>query len=733
MASIFVFGLVQLSQISDGATMEFRSGWVPYVGVDFSFILDGYSTLFLLMISGIGSLIFLFSQEYMNSHKNRVKFYAWMLAFSGAMIGLVTSANLIILFLFWEMTTITSFFLIGLKDEEQDPPWNAIQAFTITLVGGLAMLAGFLLIYDVLGTMEISEIAMRAPELHASNLLIPIVVLIMLGIFTKSALIPFHTWLPRAMVAPTPVSAYLHSATMVTGGVFLTGRFLSVFGGVQTWETMGLVGGLATLMMGGIIALKQTDLKALLAYSTISQLGIMVALYSIGTEAAALAATIHLISHAIFKGGLFLVVGIVEHMTGSRDLDRVGGLAGISPLLAIIATLLVLSSGAVPPLAGFVSKELMLEASINSTGLERWLLLIVLVAGSIVTLAYSLKFLIPTFFNQPSKPIDSIRRIPRILFIAPGVLAGLSLVFGVFPQLLGPNLLQPAMLAITGEQRVVHLAFWNGFNLPFGFTIVSIVFGFVTFKLLNRINRILVFVTSRSIFDGAYQHFLGFTYNAPPRIFWYLQNGDIRYYITSMVIFLGILVFAAFYVAEEISLRFLLEVDNLNPLGIILAVFLGLLGLLLVTRKGRLEAVFSLGMIGMTIAAIFGLYSAPDLALTQILVELLMIVLFVLVLMRTLKMFNRGSRGPRLGFDLIISIFFGAIVSVALMGVLSTPQTSSIATFFVDNSLIQANAKNIVNTILIDFRGFDTMGEITVIGIAALSCLTMLRSPSEED
>jgi multicomponent Na+:H+ antiporter subunit A len=289
------------------------------------------------------------------------------------------------------------------------------------------------------------------------------------------------------------------------------------------------------------------------------------------------------------------------------------------------------------------------------------------------------------------------------------------------------------MLAITGEQRVVHLAFWNGFNLPFGFTIVSIVFGFVTFKLLNRINRILVFVTSRSIFDGAYQHFLGFTYNAPPRIFWYLQNGDIRYYITSMVIFLGILVFAAFYVAEEISLRFLLEVDNLNPLGIILAVFLGLLGLLLVTRKGRLDAVFSLGMIGMTIAAIFGLYSAPDLALTQILVELLMIVLFVLVLMRTLRMFNRGSRGPRLGFDLIISIFFGAIVSVALMGVLSTPQTSSIATFFVDNSLIQANAKNIVNTILIDFRGFDTMGEITVIGIAALSCLTMLRSPSEED
>ncbi|SVD48675.1 uncharacterized protein METZ01_LOCUS401529, partial [marine metagenome] len=274
LASIFVFGLVQLAQISDGTTMEFRSEWVPYMGVDFSFILDGYSTLFLLMVSGIGSLIFLFSHEYMNSHKNRVKFYAWMLAFSGAMIGLVTSANLITLFLFWEMTTIASFFLIGLQDEEQDASWNAIQAFTLTLVGGLAMLAGFLLIYDALGTMEISEIAMRASELHASNLLIPSAVLIMFGVFTKSALIPFHTWLPRAMVAPTPVSAYLHSATMVIGGVFLVGRFLSIFGGVQIWETMGLVGGLATLIMGGVIALKQTDLKALLAYSTISQLGI---------------------------------------------------------------------------------------------------------------------------------------------------------------------------------------------------------------------------------------------------------------------------------------------------------------------------------------------------------------------------------------------------------------------------------------------------------------------------
>jgi multicomponent Na+:H+ antiporter subunit A len=703
------------------------------MGVAFSFVLDGYSTIFLLMISGIGSLIFLFSDEYMNSHKHRVKFYVWMLAFSGAMIGLVTSANLIILFLFWEMTTITSFFLIGLQDEEQDSTWNAIQAFTLTLIGGLAMLAGFLLIYDVLGTMEIPEITMRASELLASNSLIPIVVLIMLGVFTKSALIPFHTWLPRAMVAPTPVSAFLHSATMVTGGVFITGRFLSVFSGVQTWEMMGLVGGLATLLMGGILALKQTDLKALLAYSTISQLGIMVALYSIGTESAALAATIHLISHAIFKGGLFLVVGIVEHMSGTRDLNRLGGLAKASPLLAIIATLLVLSSGAVPPLVGFVSKELMLEAAINPTGLEGWLLLIVLVAGSIVTLAYSLKFLIPTFFSQPSKPIDSIKRIPRILFLAPGVLAGLSLLFGVIPQLLGPNLLEPAMLAITGEQRVVHIVFWNGFNLPFGFTIIATIFGFVSFKLLNRINKTLVLITSRSVFDEGYQHFVRFTYNAPPRIFWYLQNGDIRCYITAIVVFLGILVLAAFSVAEGISLRFLLELGSLNPVGTILAVFLGLLSLMLVTRKGRLEAVFSLGMIGMAIAVIFALYSAPDLALTQILVELLMIVLFVLVFIKTLRMFNRNSTGQLNVLHMIISIFFGGIVSVTLMAVLSTPQTSSIATFFVDNSLIQANAKNIVNTILIDFRGFDTMGEITVIGIAALSCFAMLRSSKEGD
>ncbi len=733
LALVFVCGLIQLPSIADGNIIEFRSVWIPYMGVDLSFVLDGYSILFLLMISGIGSLIFLFSQGYMSSHKHRIKFYVWMLAFSGAMIGLITSANLIILFIFWEMTTITSFFLIGLEDEQKDSCWNAIQAFTITVVGGLAMLAGFLLIYDALGTMEIADIAMRASELHANNSSILIAVLIMFGIFTKSALIPFHTWLPRAMVAPTPVSAYLHSATMVTGGVFLTARFLSVFSGVPTWEIMGLVGGLITLIVGGVLALKQTDLKALLAYSTISQLGIMVALYSVGTETAALAATIHLISHAIFKGGLFLVVGIVEHISGTRDIDRLGGLAGVSPVLAIIATLLVLSSGAVPPLVGFVSKELMLEASIHPTGLEGWLLLIILVVGSIVTLAYSLKFLIPTFFNQCSNPIESIKGVPLNLVFAPGILAVLSLVFGIAPQLLGGNLLEPAMLAITGEQMVLHLTIWNGFSLPFGFTMATILLGFVTYKLLNKLNKPLILVTSRSIFDGAYQHFVRFTYDLPPRVFWYLQNGDIRFYTAAIVMFLGILVISAFYIAEDIPLTVLREVSNLNPLGIILSALLGLLGLLLVTRKRRLESVFALGMIGMTIAAIFAIYSAPDLALTQILVELLMIVLFVLVLIKTLRMFNREDKSQLIGLNLAISIFFGAIISVTLLAVISTSETVSISTFFVDNSLIQANAKNVVNTILIDFRAFDTLGEITVIGIAALGCFAMLRSPSGKD
>jgi multicomponent Na+:H+ antiporter subunit A len=730
-ASLFGLALAYLPRIADGGFVHFSYDWVNDAGVNFSFLLDGYSMFFTLLVAGMGTLIFFYSQEYMSRHPHRLKFYAWMLAFTGSMLGLVTSANLIVLYVFWEATTICSFFLIGLSDKEEQSRASAVQALVITSLGGLAMLAGFLLIYVAVGTFELPEIWARADAIRDSALAVPIAVLVGLGVVTKSAMVPFHIWLPSAMVAPTPVSAYLHSATMVKAGVFLAARMTPVFHGMAEWEGMLVGMGLVTLVVGGVLALRQTDLKALLAYSTVSQLGMMMALYGLGTELAAAAATLHLMSHATFKGAMFLIAGAVEHGTGTRNLERLGGLASAMPALATLATVAALSSGGIPPLNGFVSKEAMLGASLETEGWREWGVTATVVVGSAFTLAYSLRFLMGTFFGQ-ARDADVHPHKPSMGLLAPiGVLAAAMVALGVYPALTERMLMSPAVAAVTQQLVHVELGLWHGVTRPLMLSVAAIAAGVSIYMVTDALNEMLSPVAARRTFERAYTGAVGWVERGLPRVFWRLQNGDLRTYVVVIVLFvIGLTALAATRVAS-IPLSDLFEGAELGVLDYALASLLVVGGAAMIFRRGRLESVINLGFVGMLVVSVFALYSAPDLALTQVLVELVMVLLFVLAFRKMLRVFHVSKKATTLAIQAMISAAFGAFVSLILLAVLATPQHPSIAPYFLEQAPTEGHSKNVVNSILIDFRGYDTLGEITVIALAALAAFAIVRAIKE--
>ncbi|MQF69080.1 DUF4040 domain-containing protein [SAR202 cluster bacterium AD-804-J14_MRT_500m] len=731
MIALFGLALSQVPRISGGHPVVFSYQWVDELGVQFSFLLDGFSLLFVLLITAMGALIFFYSQEYMQKHPNSLKFYAWMLVFSGAMLGLVTASNLVVIYLFWEMTTISSFFLIGLTDQEEESRFNALQAMIVTTLGSLAMLAGFIILYQIFNTLEIAEIWARASELHGSSLAVPAAALIIIGVVAKSALMPFHIWLPSAMVAPTPVSAYLHSATMVTAGVFLVARLTPLFVGLNSWEVPIVTLGMGTLLIAGLLALRQQDLKALLAYSTVSQLGMMMALYALGTEVAALAASLHMLSHAVFKGGMFLVVGAIEHGVGTRDLRRLGGLISVMPVLGVIATLLALSSAGIPPLIGFVSKEALLEATLYAPGANGWLLPLLLAIGSVLTVAYSLKFLIGVFYGKARDSEINYHRIPLGLIVPPAFLAVVSVVFGIYPQMLTDTITIPAIRAVTQQDVHLYVALWHGLGLPLWISLGVISGGIVLFLNMSHLNDGLSPILLRKPVVTTYSRFVDLVNEPLIRLYRRVQHGDLRGYIVTIVIVTIVLVSFALMRSQTLLFKNLVDDVDLEVMDYGLAVLLMFSAIALAYRRTRLEGVFNLGLVGMLVVATFALYSAPDLALTLIVVEILTVVLFMLGLRKMLGMFNVDYRLSVRTLQILPSITFGAMVTLLVLWVLTTPQHSSIAPFFIENTEKIAHSKNVVNTILIDFRGFDTLGEITVIALAAIGVFAIAQAAKE--
>jgi NADH:ubiquinone oxidoreductase subunit 5 (subunit L)/multisubunit Na+/H+ antiporter MnhA subunit len=736
--------LVQLGgMLHAGQTPEFSTAWpAGEFGIRFALFADGWGWTFALLVSGIGTLICIYAQHYLHEHEPRARFFSYLLLFEGAMLGVVLSANLIALVVFWELTSAASFLLIGFWHEQERARYGAYKALLITALGGLALTAAVVLIFVAMRTVDLRELFARAGELQQHKLFVPILILLLLGVFTKSAQFPFHLWLPDAMQAPTPVSAYLHSATMVKAGVFLLGRVHPLFRGTAEWFWIVSVVGAVTMLIGAYGAVRKTDLKALLAYSTISQLGLITMLYGFGTEVAVLAATFHIFNHATFKAGLFLVVGIVDHETGTRDKRVLLKLGRFMPVTAALCGACALAGAGVPLLNGFLSKELFYEAATSqSAGLPGvWIALAV--GGSVFTFVYSMELFHGIFLSRRQELVATVLPEPDVHHAAPekhphdpgwgmlgpvAVLAAVCLLVGLWPGLIERALVEPAVAAIWQGPVKFHIALYHGITTPLMLSALTMAAGLVVYTQRHRLmaaQRQLAWpFTAHTIYDACVKGLVG----GATRLTDALQNGRLRFYLWMALLPMAVVAGLIFKAAAP-AIDWSGQGTNIVAAEAVLAGLLLVVTLAVVAvNRHRLAAVILLGAVGLLVSVFYLVMSAPDLALTQLLVEAVTMILFLLVLWNLPKSAAPlSSRGQRWR-DGVLAGVFGVVMCVAVLAATTANTAKPLADFFVESSLPRAGGRNVVNVILIDFRGFDTLGEITVLGIAALGAYALMK------
>lgn len=730
--------------VLDGqAVLEFQP-WVPEIGLNLGFRLDGLSLMFAGLIMGIGLLIILYASYYLSPQDSAAKFYAVMMLFMAAMLGVVLSDNLLLLVVFWELTSLSSFLLVGYWSHRADARAGARQALAVTGGGGLAMLAGFVLLGQIAGTFELSQMTGRAAEIQADPLFVPALLLILLGAFTKSAQFPFHFWLPDAMAAPTPVSAYLHSATMVKAGVFLLMRMYPVLAGSGWFEVIVTTAGLVTVLFAAFIALFKHDLKGLLAYSTVSHLGLVTFLVGLGSPLAAVAAVFHVLNHATFKASLFMIAGIVDHETHSRDMRQLGGLYRLMPWTATLSMVAAASMAGVPLTNGFLSKEMFFtEAVAGTAGLWAWLVPVAVTLAGVFSVAYSLRFVHDTYFNGPLGDVPNTHphepplgmKLPAMLLVT------LCILVGLLPALtFGPLVDVAATALVARPLPEYHLSIWHGFNLPLLMSVVALVAGVGLYLWLargRRLHRILSEdwfgpATGRQIFEASVSGLFGLAGRLSAK----LENGSLQRYVAFMVT-AAIVVGAAPLLGSGIGTG-ARELLPANPLAV--AIWLLLLATcvaLVVSHYQRFLAVVLVGVVGLATSLAFVSLSAPDLALTQLSVELVSTVLLLMGLALLPQHSPRESSAGRKLRDATLALAGGAGMSW-IAWLLLTRDHSSISWYFLENSIPLGGGSNVVNVILVDFRGYDTFGEITVLGIAAIGVLALMegmrtrRSPVDE-
>ena len=726
-AGIFLW-LLNQAELAPGPGVVEIWPWSPLPGVTLSFRLDGLSLLMALIISGVGALILFYAGAYMQGQAQAGRLYALLLAFMASMLGLVLADNLIALFIFWELTSITSFLLIGWHFQEGRSRAAALQALIVTGGGGLALMAGFVLIVLVGGTWEIGELAAQAGTLQDSALYLPILLLLWLGAASKSAQFPFHFWLPGAMVAPTPVSAYLHSATMVKAGVYLLARLSPALGGTNEWSLLFMVTGLVTLLLGAWLSLKQDDVKRMLAYSTVSSLGLLVTLLGLGTKLATEAAALYLLAHALFKGALFMVAGAVDHATGTRDLRRLRGLAGALPTVALAAGLAGLSMAGMPLLAGFAAKEFIYEAALFSGG-SVWLLTLLLLAGNVAFVVVAQQMTLRIFAGAPLR-FESFHAPAIPLWLAALAPAALGLALGLRPDVTA-TLAGAAARAIYGAPVTIQL-----FVLPDSVTpmlllsALTIVAGVLLYRRRLQLEPWLHWLDQgpRLGPERAFRRLVEGLPRFAERVTALQQNGRLRSYVLWIVgtwLLLLALTWAlrsapgapANLLARLADLRF-------HELILVLVILAGLASAMLANTLMTL--IVSLGVVGFGTAMVFILFGAPDLAMTQFSIETLGVILFVLVLYRLPGVVRLSPRRTVLR-DSILTGLAGAAVTLMILVITDAPLVSPLKTWFAGASEPLGHGHNVVNVILVDFRGFDTMGEITVLGIAAIGIFALLK------
>jgi multicomponent Na+:H+ antiporter subunit A len=727
-----IYFAVFIPATASGNVFSLSYDWAPTLGIRFSFLLDGLSLLFAILISGVGVLVVIYSAVYLAGHPHLGRFYAYILMFMGSMLGLVLADNLITLFVFWELTSLSSYLLIGFDHERETARAAALQALLVTGGGGLALLAGFLLIANIAGSMELSSLLRSGDVIRAHPLYAAVVLLVLAGAFTKSAQVPFHFWLPNAMEAPTPVSAYLHSATMVKAGVYLLARFTPILGGTEFWMVALTTAGVTTMIMGAFLALRQTDLKLILAYLTVSALGILVLFIGLGTSESIIAAVVFLLGHVLYKGALFLVVGIVDHETGTRDARGLGGLRFAMPVTATIAALAALSLAALPPAFGFIGKELLLEASLGAD-IGAGLLTLALLLASIVFAAAAGIIAIRPFFGKKSETPKRAHEAPPSLWLPPMLLACLGILFGTIPSLVDGPLLRSAVQAIVGKSVNFDLALWHGFNLPLALSAVSLACGAALYGARRHVHDAAARLQITSAWGPQYwyNHLLAGMNRVAQRQTRLLQNGYLRFYLLIIVAATVALAVAKLFsaidsidVTSDLDVR-LYEwiVAGLIPAGALTAIM----------SRSRLGAVAALGVVGYSVGFIFVLFSAPDLAMTQFMVETLTVILFVLVFYH-LPRFTALSTRMELGRDAVTALAFGGLITVIVSFGAGIQLYPKISDYFIEKSLPLAHGQNVVNAILVDFRGFDTFGEITVLAVAAIGVYALLKlRPRQEN
>ncbi len=700
--------------------------WVPSMGINLSFYIDGLSLLFALLISGIGALIIIYGGGYLAGHPKIAYFYSYILIFMASMLGLVLADNIITMFIFWELTSISSYLLIGFDHHRAEARAAAMQALLVTGGGGLALLAGLILMNQVGGSWELSELVAQGELIRQNQLYLPILLLVLLGAFTKSAQFPFHFWLPGAMQAPTPVSAYLHSATMVKAGVYLLARFSPILAGTEAWFYIVTLFGAVTMLVGSALALLQTDLKRLLAYSTVSALGTLVMLLGLDTHLAAEAAIVFLILHSFYKGSLFLVAGAIDHETGTRDVTLLGRLFNPMPIVGTAALLAGLSMAGFPPMLGFIGKELAYESTTHIPGAAIWRTTAAVVANMGMVAVAGIVTLWPFLFGPKGATPKKPHRAPLSLWLGPAVLAGLGLLTGLVPSFFTDFIVSSAVSEVLDHTTSVHLALFHGLNLPLLLSLVTVLGGVGLFLSRNIIRNMVPRLDV--IMQWGPERWYELSLKGLERVSLFqtriLQNGYLRYYLTIIIMTTVLLV--GYTLLAKVGLKMNLSWPYVRFYEGVVAVVILVSAFYATRTSSRLAAVAALGAAGYGVALLFIFFGAPDLAMTQFSIETLSVVLLVLILYR-LPRFSKLSGKPARTRDTMVALSVGGLMTLLVLTITALPLDSRLTPYFAENSYLLAHGHNVVNVILVDFRGVDTMGEITVLSVAGIGVFALLK------
>lgn len=751
---LFIYYIRFIPITVDGGHAISTLQWIPSLGISFESYIDGLSLLFTLLITGIGVLVVLYSIFYLNKDRENLgNFYVYLLMFMTAMLGIVQSDNVITLYLFWELTSISSFLLIGYWYTNDGSRFGALKSMLITVFGGLMMLGGFVLLGIMGDTFSIRELIANASDLAGQDFFVMALVLILLGAFTKSAQFPFYIWLPDAMEAPTPVSAYLHSATMVKAGLYLVARFTPIFAVSELWIWLVAGIGLLTLFWGSFFAVKQTDLKAILAYSTVSQLGLIMSLLGLGAisyhvssstaifKFAAFAAIFHLINHAVFKGSLFMIAGIVDHETGTRDIRKLGGLMSIMPISFTVAFIGSMSMAGLPPFGGFLSKELFLTSMLSLTDFDlfnfsTWGMPFLVIAwiASVFTFIYSFYFVFRTFSGKQkseSLPVEP-KEAPIGMLISPAILAVFVIVIFFIPNLIGDIFVNPAVVAMQSglysdpSEVSVHVSAWHGITPELLMTLGIIALGTLLFISMSKWKKVYDLQPPSFSLNTLYDALMVFAEKTMNRLSRFYMTGILRTYL--IYIFAAIVAITLFTLVTKDAFK--VDMDSLAPVNvysIVVSIVLVISVCLVLVTKKRITAFIALGVAGYSVALFFVIYKAPDLALTQLVIETITVALFLLAFHHLPKLKRHGeSKGFRLG-NFIVALGVGVMMTLLALSAHSQKLIPSISQYYKDTVQSEAGGGNIVNVILVDYRGFDTLFEIAVLSIAGIGVYSLIR------